>query len=95
MPLGRTRCAEIWYVVRDSLARRFTKVDDGLQLHGRTPFPCLGNGWMDRAEIWCVVRDPLVWRFIKVDGGAGALAHLRTRRCVPLSVSRKRLDGLC
>ena len=33
---GWTDCAEMWYVVRYLLARRFTEVDDGIQLHVRT-----------------------------------------------------------
>ena len=42
---GRTDCAEIWYVVGDQLASHFTEVDDGVQLHVRTPFPYFGNGY--------------------------------------------------
>ena len=34
-----TDCAEIWYVVRDPLAKRFTEVDDGIQLHVRACAP--------------------------------------------------------
>ena len=30
---GWTDCAEILYVVRDPLAKRFTEIDDGVQLH--------------------------------------------------------------
>ena len=45
-------CSEIWYAARNPLARRFTEVDDGIQLHVRTPFPYLRNGWRDCAEIW-------------------------------------------
>ena len=33
---GLTDCAEIWYVVRDSLASRFTNVNGGVQAHART-----------------------------------------------------------
>ena len=33
---GWTDCAEIWLVVRDPLAWRFTKVDGGVQVHVRT-----------------------------------------------------------
>ena len=29
-------CAEIWYVVRDPLTRRFTEVNGGIQVHVRT-----------------------------------------------------------
>ena len=48
---GWTDCAEIWYVVRDPSARRFTEVDDGVHLHMTTcacanvpHFSYLGNG---------------------------------------------------
>ena len=33
---GWTDCAKIWHVARDQLARLFTEVDDGVQLHVRT-----------------------------------------------------------
>ena len=69
MPLG-TDCAEIWYVVRDPLARPFTEVDAGLQLHVHTVFPHLGNGWTDCAEIPCVVMGPAAMRFIGITSGA-------------------------
>ena len=36
---GWTDCDEIWYVVRDPPARRFTEVDDGVQLYVRTCAP--------------------------------------------------------
>ena len=36
---GWTNCAEIWYMVDDPLARRFTEADDGIQLHVRTCAP--------------------------------------------------------
>ena len=32
-------------------------------VHVRTPFPYLGNGWTDCAGTWCVVRGPLSMRF--------------------------------
>ena len=78
---GWMDCDEIWYVVREPLARHLTEVSDGVQLH-RTctrshPFPYLRNGWTDCAEIWYhVVRNPLVWRFTKVNGGIQV--HVRT-----------------
>ena len=52
---GWTDCAEIWCVVRDQLAMRFTLPRGGVHLHVRTPFLYLENGWTDRAEIWHVV----------------------------------------
>ena len=36
---GWTDCAEIWYLVRDPLAMRFTEVDYGVQMHMRTCAP--------------------------------------------------------
>ena len=36
---GWTDCAEIWVVVRDSLAWRFTKVNAGVEVHVRTCAP--------------------------------------------------------
>ena len=39
-----TDCAEISYMVRDPIARRFTEVDDVVQLHVRTPFSYLWKG---------------------------------------------------
>ena len=87
---GRTDYAEIWCVVRDSLARLFTKVYDGVHLHVRmcaradvpvlripvAPLSYLGIGWTDRAEIWYVVSDPLARLFAKVK--SGAQLHVRT-----------------
>ena len=67
---GWTDCAEIWYVVRDSLAKRFPKVNvryvrrctAARELVGIT-FPYLVNGRMDCTEIWCVARRPVALRF--------------------------------
>ena len=36
---GWTDCAEIWFVARDPLALRFTKVNGGVQVHVRTYAP--------------------------------------------------------
>ena len=36
---GWTNCAEIWFVARDPLAWRFTKANDGVQVHVRTCTP--------------------------------------------------------
>ena len=65
---GLTVWAEIWYAVRDPLARLFQKlmVKHSALAQVRTPFSYLGNGWMDRAEIWNVVRDPSAKRFTEV-----------------------------
>ena len=80
---GRMDCAEIWCVVRDSLAKRFTKAYGRVHLHVRTCAPAdvplfriLENGWTDCAEIWYVVRDPLARLFAKVNDGAQL--HVRT-----------------
>ena len=49
-------------MVRDPLAKRFTKVDVryvracGTRVHVRIPFPYLGNCSTDCTEIWCVAR---------------------------------------
>ena len=43
---GWTDCVEIWYVVGDPLAKRFTEVNGGVQMHVRTcapPFRILGT----------------------------------------------------
>ena len=75
---GRTDYAEIWSVVKEPLARRFTKrltkVNGRAQLHVRTPSPHLGNRWTDCAEIWCVVRRPLARHFTAITSGANACA---------------------
>ena len=54
---GRTDCVEIWYVVRDQLARQCTPTEDGVHLHVRAPFPYLGSRWKDCVEICHVGRD--------------------------------------
>ena len=78
-----TDCAEIWDVVRDPLARRFRYVNGGLpiQVHVRTLFPHLGNGWMECcAEIRCVVRGLLSARFTQGWGiSARAYVHMYVR----------------
>ena len=74
---GWTDCAEIWYMISDPLARLFTRVRGGAQLHVRTPFSSLGNGGTACAEIWYVVRDPLAKRLTEVNDGV----HVRT--CAP------------
>ena len=63
---GWTDYVEIWYVVKDQLAKQFTQTKDGVYLHlcmcarADVPtFPYLRNGLMDCAEIRYVVRDPL------------------------------------
>ena len=33
---GQTDCAEIWYMVKDQLARQFTQTKDGVHLHVQT-----------------------------------------------------------
>ena len=56
---GWTDCAELWYIVRDQLAWRFTQTKGGMHLYVRMrvrSFPCLGNGWTHCAEIWYLVR---------------------------------------
>ena len=60
---GWRDCAEIWYVVRDPLAKCFTEVDCGIHARALT-FPYLGNAnsWTDCAETWCVVGGPLDMR---------------------------------
>ena len=71
---GWTDCAEICYVVRDPLAKRFTKADvryvrtcscaRRVQLHPPgIPSPYLGNGWTDCTEIWCVASGPVTMEF--------------------------------
>ena len=45
-----TDCPKIWCVVRGPLARLFAYVNGVAQLHVRTPFSYLGNGWTDCAE---------------------------------------------
>ena len=52
-----TDYAEIWRVVRDPLARRFTEVNDRAHVHVRAPFLYLGNDSTDFAETWRVVGD--------------------------------------
>ena len=53
-------CTDMWYVITDPLAKRFTKVESGVSCAADVPaFPCLRNGWTDQAEIWCVARGPL------------------------------------
>ena len=79
-----TDCAEFSYVVGNLLARRFTEVDDGVQLHVRTLFPCLGNSWTDCAEIWCVVMGPASMRFIGIMSGA----HSTCARAHHFSISQ-------
>ena len=59
---GLTDCAEIWFLVRDQLAWRFTKVNGGVRVHVRNPFSYLGNDWTDCAETQCVIRGPLAVR---------------------------------
>ena len=54
----------------------FAKVNGGAQLHVRTTFSYLANGWTDFAETWYVVRDPLGKRFTKVD-----VRYVRLRTC--------------
>ena len=70
------RAVENWCVVRDPLAMRFAKTKGGVQLHARTSFSYLGNGWTDCAEIWYVVRDQLTKRLTEVEGGVQV--HVRT-----------------
>ena len=57
-------------VLLDSLARRFTKVEGGVNMHVHrcrcAPFPYLGNGLTDCAESWYVVTEALARRFTKV-----------------------------
>ena len=52
-----TNCAEIRYVVGNPLARRFTEVEDGVQLHVCTCTPLFHITGMAEstycAEIWC------------------------------------------
>ena len=55
---GWTDCAEIWYVVRDQLARQLTQTKDGIHLHVHTcaradvpRFSYLGSCLTDCAEI--------------------------------------------
>ena len=55
----------------------------------RIPFTYLGKGWTYCAEIWCVVRDPIAMRFTETK----SVVHLQVRTCVPLSVSRERMDA--
>ena len=83
---GWTDCAEMWCVVRDPLARCFTKVWGGVHLHvltcacaGVPLFPYLGNGRINCTEIWCVVREPFAMRFTEVYGGV----QLHVRTCTP------------
>ena len=68
---GWTDCAEIWYVVRDPLARLFAKVNGGAQLHCTHalahPFFVSRKRLDGLPEIWYVVRDPLGKRFTKLD----------------------------
>ena len=40
---GWTDCSEIWFVVLDSLAWRFVKVNGGVQVHVRTCEPLFRN----------------------------------------------------
>ena len=68
---GWTDCAEIWYVVKNTLPYRFTEINGGVKVHVRTcapPLPYLGNGWTDCAEIWCVTMGPLSLRFTQDRG---------------------------
>ena len=65
---GWTDCDEIWCVVRDPLAKRFTEVDVRYvracaSVHARIPFPYLRNGSTDCTEIWCVARGPVAMCF--------------------------------
>ena len=57
-------CPEIWFAVRDQLARRFKQAKGGMHPPVQCPLPYLGNGWMDCAENLCVKR-PIVYRFTK------------------------------
>ena len=75
-----TDCTEICYVVREPLARRFTEVDDGVQLHLCTHFLYLGNGRTDCTEIWCVVMGPTAICFI----GITSVAHCTPTRAQQL-----------
>ena len=82
---GWTDCAEIWYVVRDPLAGRFTEVDDEVQLHVRTCARFLFRicGMAGRIAlkfgVWLETHY-IVWRFTKVN--VGVQVHVRT--CAPL-----------
>ena len=67
---GSTDSVEIWYVVRDVLAKRFAKLRMEVQLYVRTcswadvpHFPYLGKGWTNEAEIWHVARGPHSYAF--------------------------------
>ena len=65
---GWTDSADIRYVVRNPLAKHFTKVDvryvhvqlyrevTAAREHVRIASPYLGNGPTDCTEIWCVAR---------------------------------------
>ena len=65
---GWTDCAEIWYVVRDLLDKRFAGVNGGIYVHMCTCaplFPYLRNGWMDGGENCCAIRELLAIHFAK------------------------------
>ena len=81
---GWTDCAEIWCVVKDQIAMRFTPLRGGMHLHPKrgahmcTPFPYLGNGRTDCAETWYAVRGQLARQFRQTkDWSASALAHVQ------------------
>ena len=74
---GWTDCADIWCVVRDPLALRFTLLRGEVHLHVRTAFPYLRNGWTDCDEICYAVVDQLAGQLTQTKDGVRARAHLQ------------------
>ena len=77
---GWADCAEILHVVRDPLARRFTKVDGELCTYtctcARAHLLSVTREWLDYyAKIRCAFRGPLAIRFTQ-DGDICSSAHV-------------------
>ena len=78
-------------MVRDPFARRFTEVDDGVQMHVRTFAPLFrisGTAGRIALKFWSAVRDPSVRRFREVNGGVQV--HVRVGHFATYFISAQR-----